>query len=330
MTAALLALAACGGESSAGEDSAADSEEFSEVTIEHAFGETTIAEQPEKVVTLGWGSSEAAIALGVVPVAIETQEYGGDDEGVLPWVAEELEEQGVDTPTLLPSANAADPAYEEILLEEPDLILAPYSGITEEQYDKLAKIAPTVAYPEIPWSTPWREVIAITGEALGKDDEATRLVSDIDASVAETAEEHPEFAGVTIATLAADTTQLYTYTPADPRAAFLEDLGFETAPSVQDFADTAEEGAFYVAFSFEKADQLTSEVLLTYMDSEESQAALEGSAPYESMQQVQDDTVAAVVGESYVSSVSPPNALSVTWGLPHLVEQLEGAVANLD
>ena len=37
------------------------------------------------------------------------------------------------------------------------MILAPYSGITEEQYELLSEIAPTVAYPDEPWTTPWRE-----------------------------------------------------------------------------------------------------------------------------------------------------------------------------
>ncbi|QYJ04191.1 iron-siderophore ABC transporter substrate-binding protein [Nocardioides panacisoli] len=330
LSTALLAFAACGSDSGGGDDTAADGGgEFSEVTLEHAFGETTISEEPTSVVTLGWGSSEAAMALGTIPSAIEIQEYGGNEEGVLPWVEEELTAQDADTPTLLPSTNAGDPAYEEILAETPDLILAPYSGITEEQYEKLAKIAPTVAYPEVPWSTPWRDVIRITGEALGKADQAEELVTEIDGDLAEQAEAHPEFEGVSIATLAGDTTQFYTYTPADPRAAFLEDLGFTTAPSVEEFAETGEEGAFFIGFSFEKADQLTSDVLLTYMDSEENQQTLEGSAPYQSMEQVQEGTVAQVVGQSYVSSVSPPNALSLQWGLPHLIEQLEGAVADL-
>src|SRR5690606_31209214 len=126
------------------------------VTIDHAFGETEITEEPERVVTWGWGSADAAIALGVVPVAIPFQEYGGDEQGVLPWIREALEEQGAELPEILP--NSEEAPVEAIAAAEPDLVLAAYSGLTEEEYELLSEVAPVVAYPEEAWSTPWREL----------------------------------------------------------------------------------------------------------------------------------------------------------------------------
>ncbi len=38
------------------------------VTIEHAFGETTIESEPTRVATLGWADQDHVLALGVVPV----------------------------------------------------------------------------------------------------------------------------------------------------------------------------------------------------------------------------------------------------------------------
>ena len=38
------------------------------MTIEHAFGETTIETEPKRVATLGWSDQDNAVALGVVPV----------------------------------------------------------------------------------------------------------------------------------------------------------------------------------------------------------------------------------------------------------------------
>ena len=38
------------------------------VTIEHAFGETVIEKQPERVVTVAFGNQDVVLALGVVPV----------------------------------------------------------------------------------------------------------------------------------------------------------------------------------------------------------------------------------------------------------------------
>ncbi|EHR53582.1 ABC-type Fe3+-hydroxamate transport system, periplasmic component [Saccharomonospora marina XMU15] len=326
---AALALTACGSDTGSKADSSAPSSgSFEPVTIEHAFGKTEIQEKPTRVVTIGWGSTDAMLALGVVPVGIEKQEYGGDANGVLPWVADKLTELDAQTPTLLPSANSADPAYEQILKLRPDLILAPYSGITEEQYGKLSKIADTVAYPKQPWSTTMEEIVTVTGRSLGLADEAERVLADIDATVAKAKAEHPEFDGLTIATLAYGSNELYTYTQADPREQVLRDLGFETAPSVLDLTKTADPGAFYVPFSFEQADRLTSDVLLTYSASEDELEALEQNPGYRSMPQIEAGTVAKVVGEAEVAAVSPPTALSVTWGLPELVDALAEAATS--
>ena len=47
--------------------------------------------------------------------------------------------------------------YEAISDSNPDIILAAYSGITQEEYDLLSEIAPVVAYPENAWQTLWRD-----------------------------------------------------------------------------------------------------------------------------------------------------------------------------
>ncbi|MCR6033506.1 ABC transporter substrate-binding protein [Nocardioides sp. zg-579] len=325
-----LPLAACGSESDsedkAGGGTSPAAEAFEPVTIEHAFGSTEIEEQPERVATWGWGSGDAALALGVTPVAMPKYSYGADENGRMPWQTEAIEELGGEEPALL--SETAEAPIEEIAAAQPDLILANYSGITEGDYEKLSKIAPTVAYPEEPWATPWREVITTVGEALGKADEADQLLEDIDAQVAAAAEEHPEFAGKTIAAVAIDPSAFYVYRGADPRVEFLEDLGFELAPSVDEL-DTADE-TFYYMISTEEADKLTSDVLVSYSPNEDAAAEVDKSAAAKAMQQFQDDTVARVVGESLVSSVSPPTALSLTWGLDDFIEALVPAVEKAD
>ena len=318
-----LTLAACGSDSDP--DAASDGGGgFEPVTIEHAFGSTEIAEEPERVVTWGWGTADAAIALGVTPVAMPSQSYGGDEDGLLPWLKDSLEEQGEETPTLL--SETEEPPYEEILEAKPDLILAQYSGITEEQYDALSKIAPTVAYPDEPWATPWRDVITTAGEALGKATEAEQIVSDIEADVAEAAEAHPEFQGRTIAAVR-DLGGFYVYTGADPRVEFLEDLGFELAPSVPEL-DTGE-STFYYSISYEETDKVTSDVLLSYHDTPAEEEAFMTSDSTASMQQFQDETIANVVGPDVVASVSPPTALSLSYSLDDFVNALAEATANV-
>src|SRR5699024_2444574 len=75
-----------------------------------------------------------------------------------------------------------------ILELEPDLILAPWSGLTQEQYDLLADVAPTVAYPEQPWTIEWEQQIEIIGEAMGENDQAQELIDDIHSQFDEAAD----------------------------------------------------------------------------------------------------------------------------------------------
>ncbi|NPC95618.1 iron-siderophore ABC transporter substrate-binding protein [Nocardioides sp. zg-DK7169] len=321
----VLPLAACGSDdSSDAPEAGGSSGSFEPVTIEHAFGATEIDEQPERVVTWGWGSPDAALALGVTPVAMEKLTYGANEAGFMPWQEEAFEEFGDEVPIALTPGEA--PPFEEIAAAEPDLILANYSGITEADYEKLSKIADTVAYPEEPWATPWRDVVTTVGEALGKPEEAEQLLEGIDAEVAEAAEEHPEFEGKTIAAVAIDPSAFYVYRGVDPRVQFLEDLGFTLAPSVDEL-DT-EETTFYYTLSTEEVDKLTSDVLLSYVPTEERAEQIAKDPTFKTMQQFRDDTVATVVGEDVVSAVSPPTALSLTWGLDVFVDALAQAADN--
>ncbi|POH62705.1 MULTISPECIES: iron-siderophore ABC transporter substrate-binding protein [Cryobacterium] len=324
---AALTLSGCSASDSdgdAGSDAAAGG--AFPVTIEHAFGETTIDAEPTRVVTWGWGSADDAIALGVVPVAIPFQAYGGDENGVLPWIAEALDEQGADVPTVL--SDSTEPPYEEIAAAAPDVILAAYSGVTEEQYELLSDIAPVVAYPDEPWSTDWRELIEITGTALGKSDEATTLLADIDDTIAEKAAAHPEFDGKTVA-LTSDTAGVfYVYTDADPRVTFATELGFESAPSVAELANG--ESDFFYTISYEQLDKLTSDVIVNFAATQEESDAFLNAGYAQVMPQVQNNAVASPVGAAFVASVSPPTGLSLTWGIDDYVAQLSVAALAAD
>ena len=296
------------------------------VTITHAFGETEITEPPERVVTWGWGSADAAIALGVVPVAIPYQEYGGDEEGVLPWVREALEEQGEEVPEVLP--NTEEAPVEAIAAAEPDLILAVYSGLTEEEYELLSAIAPVVAYPDEAWSTPWRDLIEIVGTALGRSDEAAALLEEIDAELAAQAEAHPELAGKTVAMVWDTGDTFYVYKEADARVEFALALGLEVAPAVRELE--TDESTFYFTLSHERLGELDSDILVAFADTQEQMDQFLDSAPAQLMSQVREGRVARMVGTEFIASVSPPTALSVTWGLDDYVAELSAAAQVVD
>jgi iron complex transport system substrate-binding protein len=329
--ASVLTLAACGEESDAkaeGTSTLAATDEFP-ITIEHAFGETLIEEEPTRVATWGWGSTEPAIASGVFPVAVAEQVWTVGEGKLLPWVEEAYDEAGVDHPAVLTDPNGgAEVPYAEFIDAEPDLILAPYSGLTEEQYDTLSEIAPVVAFPEAAWTTPWDETIRITANALGRSDQGEKILADIDTYLASEAEKHPEFEGKTLAGVWADPNALSIYTALDPRVAILTKLGLEIAPSVSELDSS--EGGFFYELSYEKADELESDLVVSYHDTKEQADAMLEDQKAGAIPAVKDGKVAQVIGRVNVSSVSPPTALSFQWkdGMPALIEQIAAVLAE--
>jgi iron complex transport system substrate-binding protein len=322
---AALALSSCasGGTDDTAAEPATEASGSFPITMEHAFGETVIESEPERVATWGWGSTEAAVAVGVYPVAVAEQVWTVGEGNYLPWVEEAYDEAGVELPALLsdPEGGASVP-YEEFIEAEPDLILAPYSGLTEEQYETLSEIAPVVAYPEAPWTTPWDEEIRITAEALGRADQGEEVLATIDEQLAAAAEEHPEFAGKTFAGVWDGDGSMSVYTGADPRIAILTELGLEVAPSVAEL-DTSD-GGFYYELSYEQLDQLESDFLLTYSSTKEDAEAILTKPELQAVPAIAAGRVAQVYDPVTVSSVSPPTALSFDWegGMPALIDAI--------
>src|SRR3712207_2929007 len=122
--AALLAagvlVTSCGsGDTGSSEDAAAPSSSPGSsafpVTVVTAFGPVEVAEEPQRVVALGWSDAETALALGVQPVgASDWLAFGG--EGVGPWAEGLYDEAPEIIETLEPSLEAIaalDPRSEE-------------------------------------------------------------------------------------------------------------------------------------------------------------------------------------------------------------------------
>ena len=328
--ASALALSGCASEAPAAEGTAPSSDvteatdEFP-LTIEHALGETAVDEAPERVAAWGWGSTEAAIAVGVYPVAVAEQTWTVGEGNLLPWVEEAYDEAGVEHPAVLTDAEGgASVPYEEFVAADPDLIVAPYSGVTQEQYDLLSEIAPTVVYPETPWQTPWDEIVTTTADALGRSAAGEAKVDEINQYLADEAEAHPEFAGKTFAAIWDSPGQglIYVYKSGDPRAGFLEGLGLEVAPAVDELAP--DDGEFFYTLSYEELDKLDSDIIVAYTDTAELAEALPTKKELQAVPAIKEGMVVQQVGPVAVSAVSPPTALSVMYpeGMPALVASL--------
>lgn len=201
-------------------------------TVEHKYGETEIAAEPQRVVTVGLSDHDYALALGVVPVAV-TDWYGDYPYAAWPWAADAL---GDEEPEVMPR-NEDKLNFELIAGMRPDLIIGQYTGMTEADYQTLSGIAPTVAqsgdFPD--FGMPWDETTRVIGRALGRDDQAEGVVSDIEQLFADARAEHPEFDGKT-AVVAEQFDSLFVRSASDPRTRFLTDLGFVLPPEIADLA----------------------------------------------------------------------------------------------
>ncbi|RKS07819.1 iron complex transport system substrate-binding protein [Nocardiopsis sp. Huas11] len=325
-----LGLAACGadGAEDTGSEGGGTADGSFPVSIDSALGTAEIPEQPERVVTLGQGSTETSIALGVVPVGIESYEWGSDDTGYLPWIHEAVTDAGEELPTQFAGADDID--FEAIIELEPDVILAPWSGVTQEQYDVLTDIAPTVAYPDLPWSTDWDQQIEIIGQALGKPEEAAGLVEGIEDQFAEAAEANPEFADLTFSYVYTDGPgTLGVFLPDEQRVAMVRGLGLTVDPVVEDLPET--EGTDSAVIGLENADTIAdSDLVFTFYSDPDTRAEIESQDLYGAIPAIERGSVVASDDPSFVTASSIINPLTVPWVVERYVPLIEEAAEQLD
>lgn len=268
-----LALAGCSTGSSNGSNAgtgggdaaaAADNAAYP-VTIKHVYGETTIEKAPTRVATLGWSDQDVVLSLGVVPVASTKITYGGNAAGSTQWFDAKLKELGGKQPARYSDADGIP--VEEVAKATPDLILATNSGITKDEYAKLSKIAPTIAYPGDAWGTSWQTSLDLIGKALGRSTEAAKVKAETEAVLKKAQADNPQIVGKTVIfgmLSATDTSQVQFYTPLDNRPRVLTDLGMKTAPVVEELSKGTKD--FSKSISAEQASTLKSDVFITYTE----------------------------------------------------------------
>ncbi|MEM9520054.1 MAG: iron-siderophore ABC transporter substrate-binding protein [Actinomycetota bacterium] len=224
------------------------------IVVTHKFGATEVPRNPQRVLSLGFSDQDDLLALGIVPVGI-LDWFGNQPNAVWPWAQPLLD--GAE-PTVIPAV--IEPSVELIASTEPDLIIAVSQGLTQEQYDLLSELAPTVAqhadYPD--YGAPWQERTRLIGAAFDMADEAEGLIAGVEERFAEVRTEHPEFEGRSAAVAFAFNDQPGVYASSDVRAQILESIGFVTPPEYDELAGDA----FYVNVSEERVDLFDTDVIV--------------------------------------------------------------------
>ncbi len=295
------------GESPSGDEASAEYP----ITIKHAFGETVIEKKPERIATISWGNQDVPLALGVVPVGVSEANYGViDDSGLLPWTKEAFKDSGVDNPSLFKDTDGLD--FEAISDSQPDVILAAYSGITQEEYALLSEIAPVVAYPTLAWQTYWREQITMDASGMGMKAEGEQLVARLNELIAEKTSEYPQIQGKKAAFFYFTPTDLgkfYIYLPSDPRAAYLTDLGMEFPESVLNLAASSE--SFAIEVSAEKVDALNDlDIIIAYGD-KALLGALQADPLLGTVPAIKRGSVVLIADGTPLAASGTPSALSI-------------------
>lgn len=152
-------------------DQAQSTAATAEKTIKHAMGTATLKKKPERVVVLFNGMTDIVTHLGVKPVgSVESWEEK-------PWYnylranMDGVKNLGEET----------QPNVEAIIALKPDLIIGTKPR-HEKIYPQLASIAPTIMTEEI---FDWKGNLKIAADALYKQDEGAKIISEWDKRVAE-------------------------------------------------------------------------------------------------------------------------------------------------
>ncbi|GAB3669371.1 ABC transporter substrate-binding protein [Streptomyces sparsus] len=290
-----LGLTACGGSDSGSGSDSGDAGADGTRTVQTAHGEVEVPEEPKRVVVLDTAELDSALTLGVKPVGATRSDVAS---GFLTYLSDKQ------TAGIADVGKIAAPNLEKIAELEPDLILG--SDVRdEERYDELSKIAPTVFTEST--GLEWKENFELHAEALGKETEAEKVVTDYRSH----ADEVTEALGGQKAAKELETNVVRFVEGADTRiygdgsyiATVLKDVGLGR-PAIVEKA-TAYDGLM-LEISPEQVDKADADVVFytSYGDPAESgEAKAVDSGLWKDMQVTKDGNVFRVNDETWIQGI---------------------------
>lgn len=313
-TGAIVAVAAaCSSSDSGGsQDSGA--------TVSTKYGEVSVPSDPQRVVSVGYNDQDTLLALGVVPVGVFDW-YGDYPSATWPWAQSAL---GGAAPSIVGTASEGIDV-EKVASAGPDLIVGTYAGITQSEFDSLSQLAPTVTQPTgfVDYGIPWRDQTALLGQALGRADQASTLITDLEREFADTAAANPSFAGKTVLLGALQGPgQFGVYGAQDPKVRFLNELGFVNPPVVDQVGERN-----FATVSTEQLSLADVDVLVWYAGGgfgDKLRAELAATPVYQQLSAVQENRVIILEDEA-----AEAMAWSTVLSLPFALQEIPGRLAPL-
>lgn len=188
--------------------------------VTHAMGTTEITGRPERVVVLDTGELDSVLALGVTPVGAVAADAAGRLQNYL----------GDRTAGIQTVGTIQNPNLEAIVALQPDLILS-NKVRHEDIYAQLSDIAPTVFAERV--GVAWKENLLLAGEALGKPEEAKRLLADYENAAEATGQRFGDPAATEVSMVRFVGGTIRLYGPSSFIGTVLADAGFARPPSQQ-------------------------------------------------------------------------------------------------
>lgn len=299
------------------------------VTIKHALGTTTITKAPTRIATVAETDQDLLASLGIVPVLVPATSWGGNARKSTDWFDAAIKKLGKDYPQQY-SADDKLPV-DEIAKATPDLILATNSGITADEYAKLSKIAPTIAYPGDAWGTTWQQSLDLVGQAVGKKDEAAALKTQTQKLIDDAKAKYPAIQGKTATWLYLDPTSnasFSVYLPLDNRPRMLTEFGFST-PAFVDTLQTANKGKFYADVSAEKASTADADVAVFYVTAAGDVEKLKSDKLLSQIPSLKSGTYVAAADNTISLTMGVPTTLSIPVAIEKFVPDLAKAAAKV-
>jgi iron complex transport system substrate-binding protein len=291
------------------------------VEITTAFGTTTIEAAPEKVAVIGYAEGDTVLALGTVPVSFFEFAFPGEVGG--PWATELLDGQ---TPVLL----KGELNVEQVAALQPDLIIGINQALTQQQYDQLSKIAPTLARPAeyTDYGVPPKVQAEMIGQALGQPAEIAALGADVADQVATAAADHPEFDGKTVSVVwPNEDGSWFVWSTTDPRVQLMESLGLVQSPQIAALGTDA----FFHTVSAENTEQIDADVIVV-LDVGGVKSTVEANPVFNSLDAVKNGQVVWVTDPNVIGALSYGSVLSLPYAVdaivPALAETIGGAAVS--
>lgn len=313
LLATVLLAAGCTGDD---DDGVTETDDGDARVIEHEFGKTTIEGQPERVVSLGLTDADPLLALGVEPIAIRPG-YGVDGFG--PWAQEAV---GDADPTIL-DPNEID--VDKVATLDPDLIVAINSDIDRPMYEKLAKIAPTIARPEgaVDYGVPWEVTTTMIGNAIGEPEAAKEVIEKTKVAINDTLRANSGIDGTTGEVVRADPQGGWiVYTPVDARGQFMLELGVNLPPKLAKLDDGT---SYSVDLSAEQTNKLEADVVVAIYSKGERKL-FKQSKRFQKLAVTQRGGVVMVPAESLGQALSYTSVLSIPYALERLAPKITAAL----